>query len=169
MLKYVFSILLFIIVSQPTLVFADDHEDLISGVINAISIDDNGNVEGILLMMNNGVIIDKGTPDDLIKKHGKKNLEEAIKKTANNKRMTLILALSYSSKWEIIEAVKKIAKKVGFILVDKSEINANSKDLKDHPKGVWTLPPSLRLKEQDKEKYLDIGESDRMTLLFQKP
>ncbi len=54
MLKYVFSILLFIIVSQPTLVFADDHEDLISGVINAISIDDNGNVEGILLMMNNG-------------------------------------------------------------------------------------------------------------------
>ena len=54
MLKYVFSILLFIIGSQPTLVFADDHEDLISGVINAISIDDNGNVEGILLMMNNG-------------------------------------------------------------------------------------------------------------------
>ena len=54
MLKYVFSILLFIIVSQPALVFADDHEDLISGVINAISIDDNGNVEGILLMMNNG-------------------------------------------------------------------------------------------------------------------
>ena len=53
MLKYVFSILLFIIVSQPALVFADDHEDLISGVINAISIDDNGNVEGILLMMNN--------------------------------------------------------------------------------------------------------------------
>ena len=54
MLKYVFSILLFIFVSQPTLVFADDHEDLISGVINAISIDDNGNVEGILLMMNDG-------------------------------------------------------------------------------------------------------------------
>ena len=54
MLKYVFSILLFIFVSQPTLVLADDHEDLISGVINAISIDDNGNVEGILLMMNNG-------------------------------------------------------------------------------------------------------------------
>ena len=42
----------------------------------------------------------------------KENLEEAINKTANNKRMTLVLALSYSSKWEIIEAVKKIAKKV---------------------------------------------------------
>ena len=54
MLKYVFSILLFIFVSQSTLVFADDHGDLISGVINAISMDDNGNVEGILLMTNNG-------------------------------------------------------------------------------------------------------------------
>ncbi len=54
MFKYVLSILLVLFVSQPTIMFADDHEDLISGVINAISIDDNGNVEGILLMMNNG-------------------------------------------------------------------------------------------------------------------
>jgi predicted methyltransferase len=63
----------------------------------------------------------------------------------------------------------KIAKKHGFILAAKSEINANLKDTKDHPKGVWTLPPSLRLKEVDKVKYLSIGESDRMTLLFKKP
>lgn len=59
-----------------------------------------------------------------------------------------------------------LAKKAGFKLLDKSEINANSKDTTNHPKGVWTLPPSLRLKEQDKEKYLAIGESDRMTLKF---
>ena len=63
----------------------------------------------------------------------------------------------------------KIAKKHGFILVAKSEINANPKDTKDYPKGVWTLPPSLRLKDIDKDKYLSIGESDRMTLLFKKP
>ena len=62
-----------------------------------------------------------------------------------------------------------IAKKHGFVLVDKSEINANPKDLKNHERGVWTLPPSLRLKDKDKEKYLEIGESDRMTLLFKKP
>ena len=62
-----------------------------------------------------------------------------------------------------------IAKKHGFILVDKSEINANPKDLKNYEGGVWTLPPSLRLKDKDKEKYLEIGESDRMTLLFKKP
>ena len=63
----------------------------------------------------------------------------------------------------------KIAKKHGFELLDKSEINANPKDSADHPKGVWTLPPVLRLKEKDKDKYLAIGESDRMTLLFRKP
>ena len=62
-----------------------------------------------------------------------------------------------------------IAKKHGFVLVDKSEINANPKDLKNYERGVWTLPPSLRLKDKDKEKYLEIGESDRMTLLFKKP
>ena len=50
--------------------------------------------------------------------------------------------------------------------MEKSEINANPKDSKDYPKGVWTLPPVFRLGEQDKEKYLVIGESDRMTLRF---
>jgi predicted methyltransferase len=62
-----------------------------------------------------------------------------------------------------------LAKEAGFILSKKSEINANSKDTKDHPNGVWTLPPSLYLKDGNKEKYRQIGESDRMTLLFKKP
>ena len=63
----------------------------------------------------------------------------------------------------------EVALKNGFELVAKSEINANSKDTKDHPKGVWTLPPRLRLDDVDREKYESIGESDRMTLLFRKP
>ena len=62
-----------------------------------------------------------------------------------------------------------IAEKAGFKLDAKSEINANPKDTADHAEGVWTLPPSLRLKDQDREKYLAIGESDRMTLRFVKP
>ena len=62
----------------------------------------------------------------------------------------------------------EMAEKHGFKLVSRSDINSNSKDTKDHPKGVWTLPPSFRLKEVDKEKYTEIGESDRMTLLFKK-
>ncbi|WP_417349136.1 class I SAM-dependent methyltransferase [Ferrimonas sp.] len=62
-----------------------------------------------------------------------------------------------------------LAQKVGFKLAAKSEVNANPKDTKNYERGVWTLPPSLRLKEQDREKYLAIGESDRMTLKFYKP
>lgn len=62
-----------------------------------------------------------------------------------------------------------VAEKAGFVLDAKSEINANPKDSKDHPKGVWALPPSYRLGEQDRAKYQAIGESDRMTLRFRKP
>jgi len=56
----------------------------------------------------------------------------------------------------------------GFKLAGKSEINANPKDTKDYPEGVWTLPPSLELGAKDREKYVAIGESDRMTLKFVK-
>ncbi|OUR60924.1 methyltransferase [Colwellia sp. 39_35_sub15_T18] len=63
----------------------------------------------------------------------------------------------------------KQAKAAGFRFAGASEVNANSKDLAVHPKGVWTLPPVLRLGEKDKAKYLAIGESDRMTLKFVKP
>ena len=56
----------------------------------------------------------------------------------------------------------------GFTLAGKSEINANPKDTKDYPQGVWTLPPSYREGDKDKAKYTAIGESDRMTLRFTK-
>lgn len=65
--------------------------------------------------------------------------------------------------------VIELATNAGLKLQEKSEINANPKDTKDYPQGVWTLPPTLRLGDQDKQKYLDIGESDRMTLRFVKP
>jgi predicted methyltransferase len=61
------------------------------------------------------------------------------------------------------------AEAVGFKLDGKSEINANPKDTKDYSEGVWALPPSYELKDKDKQKYTDIGESDRMTLKFVKP
>lgn len=64
--------------------------------------------------------------------------------------------------------VIKLAEQAGFSLIEKSEINANPKDTADHPNGVWTLPPRLRI-EKDQEKYKAIGESDRMTLKFIKP
>lgn len=63
----------------------------------------------------------------------------------------------------------ELAEKAGFVLNGSSEINANPQDIKDYPEGVWTLPPTLRLKEQGRETYLGIGESDRFTLRFIKP
>ncbi|MBS0584469.1 MAG: class I SAM-dependent methyltransferase [Proteobacteria bacterium] len=68
-----------------------------------------------------------------------------------------------------VDVVVKLATDAGFKLEAQSEINANPKDTKDHPKGVWTLPPVLALKDVDRDKYLAIGESDRMTLKFVKP
>ena len=65
--------------------------------------------------------------------------------------------------------VPRLAEAAGFRLVASSEINANPRDTADWPDGVWTLPPVLALKEKDREKYLAIGESDRMTLKFVKP
>lgn len=62
-----------------------------------------------------------------------------------------------------------LARNAGFEFLDKSEINANGKDTKDYPEGVWTLPPALKLKDKDRKKYLAIGESDRMTIKFIKP
>lgn len=68
-----------------------------------------------------------------------------------------------------VSTVKRLAEQAGFRLAASSEINANPKDTADWPDGVWTLPPALRLKDKDREKYLAIGESDRMTLKFVKP
>jgi predicted methyltransferase len=58
---------------------------------------------------------------------------------------------------------------IGFKFEGSSEINANPRDTKDYPDGVWTLPPTLTLGEKDRVRYLAIGESDRMTLRFRKP
>jgi predicted methyltransferase len=67
------------------------------------------------------------------------------------------------------ETVLALATKAGFRLAARSEINANPKDTKDYPKGVWTLPPMYGMKDVDRAKYTAIGESDRMTLKLVKP
>jgi predicted methyltransferase len=63
----------------------------------------------------------------------------------------------------------QLAEKAGFKYIGRSEILANPKDTKDWPKGVWTLPPTLALGAQDREKYLAIGEADNFVLKFEKP
>jgi predicted methyltransferase len=63
----------------------------------------------------------------------------------------------------------ELAKKAGFELVATSEINANPKDTKDYPEGVWTLPPTFALGDKDRAKYAAIGEADNFVLKFRKP
>jgi predicted methyltransferase len=73
--------------------------------------------------------------------------------------------LGYVNEQYAIEMVKS----AGFELVATSEINANPKDTRDYEQGVWTLPPTWRLGDKDRERYAAIGESDRFTLKFRKP
>ncbi|RUO69025.1 methyltransferase [Pseudidiomarina salinarum] len=61
------------------------------------------------------------------------------------------------------------AEQAGFVLDASSDVNANPDDTADHPRGVWTLPPTLRLGEDNRDYYVGIGESDRFTLRFVKP
>ncbi len=68
-----------------------------------------------------------------------------------------------------LSAVRAMAEAAGFKFVAASEINANPKDTKDYPKGVWTLPPNYAEKDVDRAKYAAIGESDRFTVKFVKP
>ena len=67
------------------------------------------------------------------------------------------------------DTVVALAEKAGFKLAGTSEANANPLDTKDYPEGVWTLPPTYRLKDKDRDRYAAIGESDRMLLKFVKP
>lgn len=84
-----------------------------------------------------------------------------------------VVAGGYVKEQTVIDA----ATKAGFKFEGKSEINANPKDTKDHPFGVWTLPPTRQSSANgqpvaadfDRAKYDAIGESDRMTLRFVKP
>ena len=73
--------------------------------------------------------------------------------------------IGYLDQDRVIEMVEA----AGFELEASSEINANPRDTADYPKGVWTLPPTLMLGEEDRARYVSIGESDRMTLRFRKP
>ncbi|WP_294190037.1 methyltransferase domain-containing protein [uncultured Sphingomonas sp.] len=68
-----------------------------------------------------------------------------------------------------VSTIRRLAENAGFKLAESSEVNANSKDDTNHPKGVWTLPPTYAAGDADRAKYATIGESDRMTLRFVKP
>jgi len=74
-----------------------------------------------------------------------------------------------SSGYVKVSTVRRLAEAAGFRLAAASEVNANPLDTKDHANGVWALPPTLRGKDVERDRFLAIGESDRMTLKFVKP
>ena len=101
---------------------------------------------------------------DVLKPHGVLGVEEHRAAAGTDP------AVGAKSGYIAESYVIKLATDAGFELTERSEINANPKDTRDYKKGVWTLPPVLRVPEgEDKAKYLAIGESDRMTLKFVKP
>ncbi|HZZ30719.1 MAG TPA: methyltransferase, partial [Phenylobacterium sp.] len=81
-----------------------------------------------------------------------------------------------SNGYVAVANVVAAARQAGFRLDGQSEVNANPKDSKDHPFGVWTLPPTRQSSARgqptppdfDRARYDGIGESDRMTLRFRK-
>jgi predicted methyltransferase len=79
------------------------------------------------------------------------------------------IAREKTSGYVKVSTVRQLAEQAGFVFEGASEINANPKDTTEYEKGVWTLPPRLANGEVDRDKYLAIGESDRMTLKFRKP
>lgn len=78
-----------------------------------------------------------------------------------------IFAAAQRGRWKQ-DALVAAIEAHGFRLVESSEMNANSEDTKDYQHGVWTLPPRFVLGDQDRARYAEIGESDRMTLKFVK-
>jgi predicted methyltransferase len=100
---------------------------------------------------------------DVLKPGGVLGVEEHRAKPGTT--VDRMIASGYVTEAYVIER----AEAAGFKLGARSEINANARDTKDYPKGVWTLPPSYVEGERDKAKYAAIGESDRMTLRFVKP
>ncbi len=67
------------------------------------------------------------------------------------------------------ERLIALADEAGFRFDGRSDVNQNLKDTHEHAQGVWTLPPTLALGDEDRDSYLAIGESDRLTIKFIKP
>ena len=67
------------------------------------------------------------------------------------------------------QAAIDLVERAGFEFIGSDEVNANPRDTRDYDQGVWTLPPTWRLGDKDRERYAAIGESDRFTLRFRKP
>jgi predicted methyltransferase len=100
---------------------------------------------------------------DALKHGGELGVEEHRARPGSSVQQ--MIDTGYVTEAFVIERVEA----AGFVLVGRSEINANARDTKDYPHGVWSLPPGYAGGDADRSRYAAIGESDRMTLRFVKP
>lgn len=123
-----------------------------------------GGADAVLTFRNVHNWIEDGTLDDMLrafasvlKPGGVLGVEEH--RAAPGTSLQQIIKTGYVTEALMIER----ARIAGFELQARSEINANPLDTKDHPNGVWSLPPTLRGGDVDRARFLAIGESDRFT------
>ena len=145
-------------------------DDVIAFEIDEMPDDVAGTVDRVLIFRSMHGLANGNTADDVLDATYKMLKDDGMvgvvqhRAPADAKFSDYSPAPGYMKK----EQVVAIFEANGFELVAESEINANPKDPANWEGGVWTLPPVLRYGDQDREKYLAIGESDRMTLLFKK-
>jgi len=125
----------------------------------------NGTVDMVLIMRGVHGMVNGGTWETWLKEINKALKPGGVLGIEEHRAKADADLKDSAKKGYVVEKyVIDTAKAAGFELGGKSEINANAKDTKDYPDGVWDLPPTFRAGDKDKEKYMSIGESDRMTL-----
>jgi predicted methyltransferase len=135
----------------------------------APKLDAAGTVDAVLVMREIHGMVNQGTLDAWLAEIRKSLKTGGILGIEEHRASPSADAMESSKKGYVPEKwLVDHVEAAGFKLSGKSEINANPKDTKDYADGVWTLPPSLQLGDKDRDKYVAIGESDRMTLKFVK-
>jgi predicted methyltransferase len=133
------------------------------------SLGDAGSIDAVLTFRNTHGWVGAGVAQDIFNEFARVLKPGGILGVVQHRAEEGTEPVESSKMGYVPEAVvKQLASNAGFVLVAGSEINANPKDSKDYPEGVWTLPPGYALDDVDKDKYKAIGESDRMTLRFKK-
>ncbi len=133
------------------------------------SLGDAGSIDAVLTFRNTHGWVGAGVAQDIFNEFARVLKPGGILGVVQHRAEEGTEPVESSKMGYVSEAVvKQLASNAGFVLVAGSEINANPKDSKDYPEGVWTLPPGYALDDVDKDKYKAIGESDRMTLRFKK-
>lgn len=144
------------------------HEIFIPGTL--VTIEDDGSVDMVLSFRNAHGWARRGVTDEVFAEIHRVlapggTFGLVTHRAAEDDDPEQALERGYLRESDVIAA----AERAGFVLDARSDVNANPADTRDHPEGVWTLPPTLRLGDENRDHWLAIGESDRMTLRFLKP